>query len=334
MVGSSRLKRPDVAIRCDGSKEIGMGHVVRMLAFARALTRYGLRPIFVLRSGQPKALEMLTEAEFEVHEVASGDSSGSRLGRSDARQLTEFSHGAPVIVDHYGAGSEYFAYLAEAGVRYGVIDDLADRDLRGAEWILNPVPGFEAAYEIGGAERLLIGPQYALLRPEFAYRRSSLRRRSLQARRVLLTLGGGGDSGEVAHLRSALGVIDGIEIECATGGRSAAEMAELMAWADIAVSAAGQTAWEFACMGVPSVLVCVAENQRANAAALSRVGCALIAGMWNESSSADVVCGHVRSLIEDSATRTRMSAAGMNLVDGLGADRAAIEISALWRAER
>ena len=53
---------------------------------------------------------------------------------------------------------------------------------------------------------------------------------------------------------------------------NAPNMAELMAWADVAISAAGSTAWELACMGLPAALIVVAENQTGIAAALVREG--------------------------------------------------------------
>lgn len=329
MDGPAQLNKLGVAIRCDGSETIGMGHVVRMMALAGALDRAGVATRFVVRSGQQVALDLLRAGGHDVCVIDGHFSRGEVLSGSDADALCDLARGAPVIVDHYGASRAYFARLQELQVRYGVIDDLADRDLTGAQWVLNPIPRFNAVYASCGISHLLLGPQYALLRPEFARARAP-RRFTNPATRLLLTLGGGGGSRAVQMLQRALSTIGDLEISCALGRRSASEMAELMAAADIAVSAAGQTSLELACTGLPAVLTRMAENQRENAAALERCGCAIDIGNWDDSASQAVVLEVVRALVADAGARDRMSRAGMDFVDGLGAERAAGAIITLW----
>lgn len=330
MVRSAQLDNRGVAVRCDGSDTIGLGHVVRMMALARALQQSGITVRFLIRAGQPRALDMLRAGGHDVCLIEDDSSADDDLSEPDAEALCRFSHGSPVIVDHYCASGRYFGRLKDLGVRYGVIDDLADRDLTGADWVLNPVAHFQQAYTTFGIRGLFVGPQYALLRQEFARMRAP-RRFLNPAKRLLLTLGGGmGVSLQLRALQAALSSLDGLEVVCAVGGRSALEMAELMAAADVAVSAAGQTGLELACMGVPAVLVRMADNQRENAAALERCGCAIDTGVWDDSASPAAVLERVQTLLGDAATRARMSRAGMDLVDGTGAERAAKAIGLSW----
>ena len=70
--------------------------------------------------------------------------------------------------------------------------------------------------------------------------------------------------------------------------RNPPDMPQLMAWADLAVSAAGTTCWELAFMGLPMLLVVLADNQRPNATCLDELGVAGNLG-WHGELSEDKV---------------------------------------------
>jgi UDP-2,4-diacetamido-2,4,6-trideoxy-beta-L-altropyranose hydrolase len=98
------------------------------------------------------------------------------------------------------------------------------------------------------------------------------------------------------------------------------DMAELMAWADICVSASGSTCWELAFMGVPCILLVAAENQASIAQSLDQMGVARSLG-WAQNVSTSDLADSLSDCISSDAVRKKMSSSGRSLVDGMGADR-------------
>jgi spore coat polysaccharide biosynthesis predicted glycosyltransferase SpsG len=98
------------------------------------------------------------------------------------------------------------------------------------------------------------------------------------------------------------------------------DMASLMAWADLAVSAGGSTCWELAFMGLPALTLVLAENQRGVVAGLSQAGAVGTLGWYAEISDEQIAIRLV-SLLEDRTLRRQMSDLGRELVDGLGTER-------------
>lgn len=226
---------------------------------------------------------------------------------NDAEQ-TRFALGGDtvdwLVVDHYAIEQRWEEALRPCYQRLLVIDDLADRrhscDLlvdqnlgRLAEDYCDLVPA-EAT--------LLIGPQYAMLRPEFAQLRSeSLARRSVaEMKHLLITMGGVDKDNATEHVLQALNLCDlpkDLQISVVMGSYApwlenvraqadcmhcstqvlvgVSDMAQLMSESDLAIGAAGGTAWERCCLGVPSVVLVLAENQLEGAKAFKAQGAAV-----------------------------------------------------------
>jgi spore coat polysaccharide biosynthesis predicted glycosyltransferase SpsG len=105
----------------------------------------------------------------------------------------------------------------------------------------------------------------------------------------------------------------------------------LMAEADMAVAAGGTTCWELACLGVPTLVIIIAENQRAVARAIQNVGAAMVIGDSTEFDR-DKVAATIEQLANDRTRRKQMSVAGRSLIDGLGANRVAQAVAAVVAA--
>lgn len=208
-----------------------------------------------------------------------------------------------LIVDHYALDARWERALTPHYRKLMVIDDLADRP-HACDLLLDQTFGREAAdYRplVPANCRLLCGSQYALLRPEFAALRNySLQRRAQPALRELLITMGGVDkddaTGQVLQaLRSCplpahcqITVVMGTTASWLGKVRKQAQdmpwptrvlvgvsdMAQLMADSDLAIGAAGATSWERCCLGVPTIMLVQAENQRKIAEALSEAGAA------------------------------------------------------------
>jgi len=97
-------------------------------------------------------------------------------------------------------------------------------------------------------------------------------------------------------------------------------MRRLMEWADVAVAAPGSTVWELAYLGVPAVLIGVADNQTAIGERLKREGRAVYLG-WHDDVTDARIAAAVRELLRDRAGRARLRRRGREMVDGKGLDR-------------
>src|SRR3989338_1932156 len=337
------MRRIPFLFRCDGSPEIGMGHVRRCVALALALRDLGGEPVFVMRPIADTPLRVVEQAGFAVERVAGALDTAFTVDRAMAV-------GARcVVVDHYGATPADFRQLRAAGFQVAVIDDLADRDLGAANWVLNQNPdAVDMSSRVSPECRVLRGPAYALLRPEFSrIRQSQTRKFSANDRQVLVTFGGGATADTCAEVLVALNQAPrSFVVQCVLGGegaatagldravadskheiriiRNAENMADLMAAADVSVNAAGSTCWELCCLGVPMAILALAPNQAPNASALVRSGCACLAGFASQSGAIpETIAPLVTDLLTDPRRRSGMSARGRELVDGLGAHRAA-----------
>lgn len=329
-----------IVIRCDGSGSLGLGHVSRCLSLARALRSLGVPVLFAMRPLEEAVLTRVADAGFPVSRLPLPAGESDVLGADDLGALLETATGAgasTVLVDHYGASAEYLGILRSRGLGLAVIDDVGDRDLSAADWILNQNLGAEALsvrHRPGAA--LLLGPRYALLRPEFARIRAE-QRRSFYAddRRVLLTLGGGDaraalrallesleDFSRALELRllgRTLPSLTGLASHRVEALQDPPDVAASMAWADLSVNAAGSTCWELACLGIPMLLAVLSPDQEAIAAALVRYGAAVAFSARDPSD----LPARVEDLLGRPERRRVLSEVGRGLVDGRGAERAA-----------
>ena len=208
------------------------------------------------------------------------------------------------IVDHYGLDRRWQAAIRGRIARVMVIDDLANR-AHDCDLLLDHNLGRKPSdYEglVPPGATILAGPAFALLRPQFAENRgAALKRRDNPALSRLLISMGGADpqnlTGKLLGLLDKAGLPPALEIKVVIGalGRFAddvratasamrhptevlvdvADMARLMAECDLAIGAAGATALERCCLGLPGIVLVLAENQRPGAEALAAAGCAL-----------------------------------------------------------
>jgi UDP-2,4-diacetamido-2,4,6-trideoxy-beta-L-altropyranose hydrolase len=321
-----------------------MGHVVRCRVFATALRDRGVAVAFVM-TGQ-----LDQESGFVVEPAPGCGFEGGLLQPEDAGALISAArrHGAPaVLVDHYGADEQYLSALKKSGLRVAVIDDIGDRNLLAADWLLNQnISANRFEYHVRPDCEMLMGPRYALLRPQFREARARLNRLfSVEDRRVLVTFGGGDVTRFVIRTLQALGNCPvRLEVRCLAGAgygdaelrRAAVEsphkvelfgmtrdIAPHMTWADLSINAGGISSWEFCCLGVPMLVVTLSSNQQANAEGLTAAGIARRLPPPDGAQFHSAVASSVLNLLMGPDERQRMSDAGCNLVDGGGADRAA-----------
>jgi UDP-2,4-diacetamido-2,4,6-trideoxy-beta-L-altropyranose hydrolase len=343
------MKLGVLLIRADASLAIGTGHVMRCLALAQAWRDAGGNALFAMADATPAVEERLRNEGFEIARAA------VRVGSAgDAEETGEQArkHGASwVVVDGYEFGAEYQASLKRHGLKVLFIDDIGHAGHYSADLVLNQnAHAHEVFYPSRDAStRLLLGPRYAMLRREFTSWREWRREIPAVARRVLVTMGGsdpdnitervveallpegdfeativaGGSNPHLARLREFAGHFDrSIRLV-----ENSSNMPELIAGADVAVAGAGTTSWEMCFLGLPALLLVLADNQEGVAEALGQQG--VMANLGRGSELARIaIATHLRNLAHSPNVRREMSGRGRALVDGRGAERV---VSALKR---
>lgn len=220
-----------------------------------------------------------------------------------------------LVVDHYGLDSRWEKTLKHYYQKLMVIDDLADRPHQ-CHMLLDQTYGRsprDYARWVPAESVLLCGAQYSLLRPEFAVARpASLKRRkqSGEPSRLLISMGGVDKDNITCRVLKSLKNTElaaNFNITVVMGGQApwldavreqATEMqwptivrvnvnnmAELMFESDIAIGAAGSTAWERCCLGLPCLMMILADNQRLIADELAKAGAASILILPEENSA-------------------------------------------------
>ena len=226
-----------------------------------------------------------------------------------------------------------------------MIDDNAHLPEYHADILLNQnIDAGQLSYVCDTETKLLMGPQYALLRPEFFAWHGQQREISQVARKVLVTMGGSDPDNATLKAIQAVQQMEIHELETRIVVGSAnphleilnhavhgsacnfqlltavSDMPEQMAWAEVAVSAGGGTCWELAFMGVPTIVLVLAENQRSSAEGLAQAGMAINLGWFDQVLDRQMSDALIR-LLNDIEQRIHMSRAGQQLVDGNGGRR-------------
>ncbi|MCU1447966.1 MAG: UDP-2,4-diacetamido-2,4, 6-trideoxy-beta-L-altropyranose hydrolase [Acidimicrobiales bacterium] len=299
---------PRLVIRADGGETIGAGHLGRSLALAQAwLDRHGTVTLLSESVPEPWARRFRDEGVVVTEPAAEWFADGADWIALDGYELNNVEAAIRdsacrlLVVDDFGTGGPHLADL--------VLDQNLDVDS-----------------SLYGGQETLAGPGYALLRREFAVSRSPERPIPAVARTLLLVEGGfpGGELRQLLADVIARPELADLEVERLEGRD---EVASAMALADIALGAAGSTAWELCCMGVPAVLVTTAANQVPVAAAVAARGASIDSGPVGRVEPG-ALAGMVTVLAGDRDRRRSMSGVGQRLVDGRGAGRVVTRLRA------
>lgn len=344
-----------VAFRVDASPQIGSGHVARCLTLADALRGANVRTRLVSRHITPALSEMAIQGGHELRRlpalagpIDSSPAHASWLGTSQETDADATAQALVdeewdwLIVDHYALDRRWEERLRPSARRILVIDDLADRPHNCDALLDQNLQVATDRYRglLPASCRTMLGPRYALLRPEFLKRVPGAV--SSEIRRINIFFGGFDTAGmtlraidEIAPLL-ATGIVadvvvgagapqlEAIRARCAELGATVhvqtREMARLFAAADLAIGAGGATSWERCRMGVPSLVVSVAENQRAGCQALADAGAAVSLGPVSTLASGAIREAVDRLIAEPEMLQT-MRQKCIALVDGRGTER-------------
>jgi UDP-2,4-diacetamido-2,4,6-trideoxy-beta-L-altropyranose hydrolase len=334
----------NLMIRADAGIAMGTGHVMRCIALAQAWQDRGGQCIFVMAETTAATEERVRAENFEVVRISappgSAQDAALLVGLALARQASW------MVVDGYQFDVEYQRKLKASGVKLLVVDDTGHAGAYVADLVLdqNAQAAEDFYRQREPCTRLLLGARYAMLRREFKPWREWKRETSPRVRKVLVTVGGSDPDNLALTIMQAIRLLAEENLEATvvmggsnphgevlereirhTGGKirlvqNASNMPELMAGADVAVSAAGSTCLEMCLLSLPAVIIDVAENQRPAAQELNRLGIAIHAGSVGDV-AAESIASQMKPLLASAERRAEMSRRSRELVDGLGADR-------------
>lgn len=349
----------NVLFRTDASTEIGTGHVMRCSTLAEELHARGAKIHFVCRYLPDNLKIMLMDKGFYVSlleltpkntekdphllphshwlDISQAEDASATLS---AIQNESFDW---IIVDHYALDKSWEAVMRPVTKKIMVIDDLADREhvcdiLFDQNFYLDQHVRYN--HLVPKDCRMLVGPEYALLRNEFKACRLHAHIRKGKVESILVFFGGVDQFDFTSKAVLALSNIrEKIIVDVVIGAEhpsraklislcesfgfnlhiQTSQMAELMLKADLAIGAGGGAVWERACLKLPTISIPIADHQIAQLNDLSRKG--MVYSFDFHELTAQKIQKHVEVLMANEALRYLLSTNSAALVDGTGATK-------------
>jgi UDP-2,4-diacetamido-2,4,6-trideoxy-beta-L-altropyranose hydrolase len=307
----------NVLVRVDASKALGGGHVMRQLALAGALRDSGAQVRFACRAGDGMASRLIEAQGFVVQFL--------EAGLEDVEATRRAAAGAVdwLVVDQYELAASWERNARRFAKRILVVDDLANRP-HDADLLVdqNYYANLERRYAglVPETCERLLGPAYALLRPEFAAARAQVNR-DRPVRRILVSFGATDPLGQTSVALAGIRRLKAKQLEIDVPDGSD-RMAQLMAAADLAIGSGGVSTNERLCLGLPAAVVATHPFQETSARDVAATGAHRYLGPA-AALDADGYARVVSELMSQPAALRRMSDEGMRRVDGLGARRVA-----------
>jgi UDP-2,4-diacetamido-2,4,6-trideoxy-beta-L-altropyranose hydrolase len=342
---------PLAVIRADASPTIGGGHVVRCSALAEVLAARGWRCAIAGRAGTAHVASTV-EAKMEVFDL-----DGPAAAEAGALR-TRWPDGCDVlVVDHYKRDARFESSCRGWAKTVVAVDDLANR-AHDCDLLVDSTYGRRASDYHGlipSKSTILVDTGYTLLRSQFAKLRHRRRHAGAGATPRIFVSFGATDPGNFTALvvKALAGTGRKFAVDVVIGGMAPylaevrslcsqasfdvtlhvdhSAVASVMGTATIAIGAAGSSAWERCCLGVPSILLAVASNQNRIAEAIVGRGAAI--AIPNDSSTSAKISSAVEGLLGDTAYQERMKTEAANLCDGLGARRVADALDPPYAAD-
>lgn len=327
-----------LTVRTDAGPEVGFGHFMRMLSLADICKNNGWTIDFC--GHFPEVFRKLLNLKGHSHTM---ESFGSDINDSFISRLKMVSEKSWVVIDGYHYPPELHDEIIATGSKLIIMDDYCHQPSYLAHILVNQNAGsIQFDYEKFELDRVLLGSSYALLRNEFLTYSQRNRIHTSVARRLLVTLGGSDSHGVLFFVISAIDLLNIPDLEiCILSGasdnihndvldkvrliskhkihviRHTDNMPNLMDWADIGITGGGSTLLEAAFMGLPTIAICLADNQRGGIEALGKVGVVV----YENYSTEEELALALEKVIVSRALRVSMSDAGRELVDGKGGSR-------------
>lgn len=316
---------------------------MRSLALAQAWADDGGKVAFLTTTREERLLRRLRNEQFQVRRIPAAYPAHDDW-EATRKTLGQWP-GSWLVLDGYAFDEAYHRHLLGTGHPVLAIDDNAHLDSYDVDIVVNQnLHAKSLQYRVRSDTRLLLGPAYVLLRRDFRRHGRPRPPPPAIARRVLVTLGGADPLNVTQKIVEGLRrtSVMGLEAEVILGPnnrnheelariaaegpvrirlrRDVSDMVQVMAKAELAVSAGGTTSWELAYMGVPTLAVILADNQRNLVNGLEHESILKSMG-WHEDLTPEDIARAVDELAKDESRRNQMIERGQALVDGRGVER-------------
>jgi spore coat polysaccharide biosynthesis predicted glycosyltransferase SpsG len=332
-------KKKKMILRCSGSFELGLGHLSRCSAIARNLP--GIDCTLVINP-YPAAEEFIKTGEVDY--LLLPESLSEREEAGELVNIACKSGANLVLLDNKDHSRAYLEVLKQAGLLVVDIEDrgdgrqLADILLDSHVWPEDDDYACEGPSFCGfGPEWVLMDPAYALLRlSRLSVKKSE---KTSDVLEIVISCGGSDPAGLSPRVMEVLaGREEFLRITAVMGPgaketalscgshelrlvRGTHSLARILCRSDLAVVSGGITMCECMCLGIPTVFVPQHREQFANARRLADRGGILLAELPDNEGFYSSLEELIDKLLTDRETRTELSGAGSEIVDGQGISR-------------
>ena len=349
-----------VVFRVDASGDVGFGHLSRCINLAEVLRSRGNEVLFICREDEAKSFRALEDRLFATVLLPMLPVGETVNQQEDAQQTIQALQGERpdwLVVDSYTLDKDWEQLLRPHVAKIAVIEDLSGREhdcdlLIDQNYSERSAASFEKF--VPKTCELLLGPRFALIGDQFRKLRRLKSKPAPELKRIFVFCGGSdpqnltqqvideiscselsniavdvvvGAQNKTFNREAALKLNANIEIHNAGG-----EFARIMSIADLAIGAGGTTSWERMCLGIPSIIASIAENQNSACEKLGRDG--LINYLGTQPS---LKPGAIRDAVVEAKTSFAslfdQVERGQILVDGRGCERVAEVMCLSARAE-
>ncbi|HPF47233.1 MAG TPA: UDP-2,4-diacetamido-2,4,6-trideoxy-beta-L-altropyranose hydrolase [Emcibacteraceae bacterium] len=332
---SPHKQKPVAVFRCDASPKIGGGHVMRCLSLAGEMRKRGWECLFSSTLETTETLPQLVRDGYEVNPPET-------IKEADI-----------LIIDHYDLEKDYETFSRGQAKKIMVIDDFPTRE-HDCDILLDQTYGRSTGdYKTFVPKEctLLCGADYILLRPQFInLRKKSLENKSAiqKAEKIFVSFGATNPKGITQKVLNALAPFKDwpLSVQVIMGAQAqekedvknliqelnqnsihnfqieidVEDMASYLAQADLAIGAGGSMSWERACLGVPSLVIQLADNQSDVIGELNNIGAIKLVGTLDTVQEANIDKAF-ESVRDNGKLLREMSATAADIYDGKGVIR-------------
>ena len=328
-------------IRVDSSSEIGIGHMMRCLTLAQELKNNFDKIIFLTQKDSSDFIGTIMKNKFEVIFIPTTNNDPDII----KNLITTYSENKNfLLIDHYDIDSNFESSLKNIFERIFVIDDLANRK-HDCDLLIdqNYYRDLNQRYEklVQNDTIALLGPKYAIIRPEFRKINKKAIKKNSQIKKILVSFGGSDPTNECKKVLDALCSIENSKFEIVVVAgiynhkfeqlkklyekysnikiyRHVNDPSRLMLNSDLFIGAGGTTTWERFYMGLPSIVTIISDDQKESIEFLSDMGHIINLGLAKNVTSKT----YVQTLQKPNSDLIyNMSLHNQKLVDGNGSNR-------------
>ena len=313
-------------ILTEGGKQTGFGHITRCTALAQAASEafpeFSVKFMVNTDNEEKDCLQRLSTWALDVCDWTENIN----------EILDEVKQSDMILIDSYLAKREAYYEISEiADKKFVMIDDCGRIDYP-AGIVVNPSPGAGGIkYAASEDIEYLLGKEYTILRKEFWV--VPKKRINEEIKEMLISLGGTADEIFIERVKKELNARFSFRVNIVGKEKiNASGMRSLMMDSDICLSAGGQTLFELARAGLPTVCVEFAENQKYNIEGLRQAGFLEYAGSIEDDDVLEKMIKGIENMIPQK-TREERSRVGRSIVDGEGAVRIVESVSRIYGIE-